>query len=84
MSEPIPLAAGGQVLMLSGNERDVTLEVEFAAPPGSSIDLLVCGSKLSVKVRACRRVNATDPARFCVEARFVNLSREQRNALKFK
>ncbi|HEY8943828.1 MAG TPA: hypothetical protein VIM73_06195 [Polyangiaceae bacterium] len=84
MIRELSLVRGGTATLLRYSEQDVVLETGFASPPGSSLDVLISGSRVSVKVRACRRSNTVDPPRFSVEGRFVNLSREQREALRTK
>jgi hypothetical protein len=73
--------SGGQVALVTCDSEHVTLECDFSSPPGSSVELVVAGAPISVKVRACRRLDAQDPPRFGIEGRWVNLSRVQRESL---
>jgi hypothetical protein len=73
--------SGGHVTLVTWNGEHVTLECDFSSPPGSSVELVVAGAPLSVKVRGCRRLDPRDPPRFGIEGRWVNLSRVQREAL---
>lgn len=83
MNRTMPLKAGGTVVLCEWqNETRVTLQSEFAAPPGSSLELEISSWPVSVKVRACRRTETSEGNRFQIEGRFVNLSREQKSFLK--
>lgn len=81
MARKLALRTGGEVLLVASDDQRITFESESAAPPGSSLDLIVCGAPVAVKVRACRRTAPADAGRFLIEGRFINLSREQREAL---
>ncbi len=59
--------------------------MERASPPGSTVELVVAGAPLRLKVRQCRRAESqgeleSNP-RFRVDGRWINLSRAQREHL---
>ena len=81
----LEVAGGGSARLLSFEGENGALELERASPPGSTVELLVAGAPLRLKVRQCRRVQdgSDDPGkpRFRVDGRWVNLSRAQREHL---
>lgn len=81
MIQELELVRGGRAVVHQCDTERVGLELTFPSPPGSSVELRVAGAIASAKVRGCRRVEASDPPRFIVEARWVNLSRAQKAAL---
>lgn len=81
MTPPVAVKTGTPIVLVAYDAEHVTLELDFASPPGSTVDLVFEGAPLSVKVRACRRAGDSTPPRFVVEGRWVNLSRAQRHAL---
>ncbi len=87
MKRVLEVAGGGSAWLLSIEGENGVIEAERASPPGSTVELVVAGAPLRLKVRQCRRVEAeaeAEPegkARFRVEGRWVNLSRAQREDL---
>ncbi len=85
MTRALELAGGGNAWLLSIDGENGAIETERASPPGSTVELVVTGAPLRLKVRQCRRVDAEaapeGKARFRVEGRWVNLSRAQREDL---
>ena len=81
MIEELELLRGGRGRVHECDTERVSLEISFASPPGSSLELELAGRLASAKVRGCRRIDASDPPRFLVEARWVNLSRAQKAAV---
>lgn len=86
MSRTLDLASGGNAWLSKIEGENGTIETERAWPPGSTVELVVAGAALRLKVRQCRRLEAEgEPegkARFRVEGRWVNLSRAQRESLE--
>ncbi len=85
MTRVLEVAGGGDAWLLSIHGENGVIETERASPPGSTVELVVAGAPLRLKVRQCRRVEAEaapeGKARFRVEGRWVNLSRAQREDL---
>lgn len=85
MTRLLEVAGGGSARLLSIDGENGSIETERASPPGSTVELVVAGAPLRLKVRQCRRVEGggepEGAARFRVEGRWVNLSRVQREDL---
>jgi hypothetical protein len=85
MTRGLEVAGGGSAWLLSIEGENGALETERAWPPGSTVELVVAGAPLRLKVRQCRRfedeAGPEGKARFRVEGRWVNLSRAQREDL---
>jgi len=81
MTRVLEVAGGGSATLLSVEGENGTIELDRASPPGSTVELVVAGSPLRLKVRQCRRVELDGKSRFRVEGRWVNLSRAQRERL---
>ena len=77
MTRELARASGGTVALVRWDGEHVTLAADVASPPGASLELLLEGAKVAVKVRGCRR----EGARYVIHGRWVNLSRVQREAL---
>lgn len=77
----IILRRGGHALLLNADHEHASLDVPFASPPGSTLELEVAGAPLGVKVQSCKRTAAGETPRFRVDGRWVNLLRPQREAL---
>jgi hypothetical protein len=80
----IPEAAlrrGGVATLVSADLEHVTLDVPFASPPGSTVELLVANAPLGVKVRSCRKLPDSETVRYRIEGRWTTLPRAQRDAL---
>jgi hypothetical protein len=67
--------------LITATLEHVTLDIPWPSPPGSTVELLVEGAPLGVKVRSCRKLPDGEPARYRVEGRWVTLPRAQRDAL---
>jgi hypothetical protein len=80
MSREVQLARGGTAAILSADAERVSLEVPHAAPPGSTVELLVSERKVGIKVQSCRR-SSLEPLRYRIEGRWISLSRIDREAL---
>jgi len=79
----LELAKGGTALVLEFSGDRVTLLSPFVAPPGSSVEGMFAGQRVTVKVRGSHRVEPDAEGRsFRVEGRFVSLTRELRAALE--
>lgn len=85
MTRLLEVAGGGSARLLSIDGENGTIEAERASPPGSTVELVVAGAPLRLKVRQCRRVEGDaeleGKSRFRVDGRWVNLSRAQREDL---
>ena len=81
----LEILGGGSAKLLSSEGEQGAIEMERASPPGSTVELVVAGAPLRLKVRQCRRVEAEGPLeskpRFRLDGRWVNLSRAQREHL---
>lgn len=77
MTRELERASGGHVTLVRTDEVHVTISADVASPPGSSLEVLVEGAKVAIKVRGCRR----EGTRFLIDGRWVNLSRAQREAI---
>ncbi len=82
---PLPeltLRRGGVARLLKADGEHASLDMPFASPPGSTLELIVAGAALGVKVQSCKRSTPPEEvARFRVDGRWVNLQRPQREAL---
>jgi hypothetical protein len=83
MTRVLEVAGGGSARLLSIDGEQGAIETERASPPGSTVELVVAGAPLRLKVRQCRRVEGEleGKSRFRVDGRWVNLSRAQREDL---
>ena len=81
MSPEAALKRGGMARLVTATTEHVTLDIPFASPPGSTIELVVAAAPLGIKVRSCRRLPEPEAALFRVEGRWVTLPRTQRDAL---
>lgn len=77
----VPLRRGGAARIVSADAERVTLEAPLACPPGSTVELVVAGATLGVKVQRCRRLEGEAASAFRVDGRWVSLSRVQREEL---
>lgn len=75
------LRRGGSALLVKANAEHVTLDIPFASPPGSTVELVVADAPLGVKVRNCRKLPDVEPPRYRIEGRWTTLPRSQRDAL---
>jgi hypothetical protein len=75
------LKRGGMAALVMAGLEHVTLDIPWASPPGSTVELVVAGAPLGVKVRNCRKVEGTEPTRYRIEGRWTTLPRAQREAL---
>lgn len=76
------LKRGGVAALVKADLEHVTLDIPFASPPGSTVELVVANAPLGVKVRGCRKLEGTEPARYRIEGRWTTLPRTQREALE--
>jgi hypothetical protein len=81
VSVVISICGHGSGRIVSVDGARVVLETVSAAPPGALLSCNVEGLPLAfkVKVSGCKR---SAPETFCIEGRFVDLTREQRLALE--
>jgi hypothetical protein len=81
----LEILGGGSAMLLSSEDEQGAIEMERASPPGSTVELVVAGAPLRLKVRQCRRVEGEgqleSKPRFRVDGRWINLSRAQRELL---
>lgn len=78
------LRGGGSAEVVGAEGERVTLITSEAAPPGATIEATAenVSKPFRVKVRSCRREAGEQPgARYRVEGRLVDATREQRAAL---
>ena len=75
------LKRGGMASLVKADQEHVTLDIPWASPPGSTVELVVAGAPLGVKVRNCRKVAGAEPTRYRIEGRWTTLPRTQREAL---
>ena len=75
------LKRGGAAALVTADLEHVTLDIPWASPPGSTVELVVAGAPLGVKVRNCRKLEGAEPARYRIEGRWTTLPRAQREAL---
>ena len=77
------LGDGVAATLLEFDEKHVSLLSAAAYPPGTPVAATAVvsgerqGPQFQVKVRRCRREPGAEPARFRIEGRWVNLSRQQ-------
>lgn len=78
------LRRGGVARLVSADLEHVTLDLPFASPPGSTVELVVANAPLGIKVRSCRKLARADgeSTRYRVEGRWTTLPRAQRDALE--
>lgn len=70
---------GAEVLVLTGDR--ITLSSTVPSAPGSRLDgVLAAGGALRVKVASCRKGDGPD-ARFTIEGRLIDTTREVRAAI---
>jgi hypothetical protein len=83
MSAIISISGHGAGRILSTDGARVVIEAETAAPPGASLSCSTEGATLlfKMKVSSCKRAQAGATARYVIEGRFVDVTREQREAL---
>ena len=78
----LEILGGGSATLVSSEGEQGAIEMERASPPGSTVELVVAGAPLRLKVRQCRRVEGEgdleSKPRFRVDGRWINLSRDQR------
>jgi hypothetical protein len=78
----LEISGGGSAKLLSSEGEQGAIEMERSSPPGSTVELVVAGAPLRLKVRQCRRVEVEgepeSKPRFRVDGRWINLSRDQR------
>jgi hypothetical protein len=81
--QQLKLAGGGQTTLLETDGDHVALICSEPYPPGCTLVARVVGENLTlqIKVRGCRRLEATEPRRFRLEGRFVNLGKAERERL---
>lgn len=75
------LKRGGLAALVTADLEHVTLDLPWASPPGSTVELVVAGAPLGVKVKSCRKVQGVEPLRYRIEGRWTTLPRAQRDAL---
>ena len=79
----LELARGGTAAILEVNGEHVAVLSSLSSPPGSSLETLLDGGTLRIKVRSCQKVAADDAGRsYRIEGRFVSLTRVQRESLE--
>jgi hypothetical protein len=83
MRPVLTLENGGRAEVVETDGTHVVLRSSHPAPPGSILAAVLPGTArpYRVKVRGSRRVGDGDPLEFRVEGRFVDVTREQRDAL---
>jgi len=75
----LSLDGGGTAHVDQSDGEHVVLLASRPSPPGSTLTGRAGDDAgYLVKVRGCRRVDDTEPARFRIDGRWVNLSRAQR------
>lgn len=77
----VPLKRGGTARLVAVDLERATVDVPNAAPPGSTLELVVAEAPLAIKVKSCRKLEEGDAFAYRVEGRWVNLPRAQREAL---
>jgi hypothetical protein len=72
----------GTALLVETDGAAVALQASRSSPPGSLLTFTLAGvsAPYRVKVRACRKI-AEDAHPFRIEGRFVDSTREQREAV---
>ncbi|HEX6766666.1 MAG TPA: hypothetical protein VF103_14330 [Polyangiaceae bacterium] len=76
------LVRGGTAAALEVNGEHVVVLSSRSSPPGSSLEAMLDGGTLRIKVRSCRKVEPDDGGRlYRIEGRFLSLTREQRESL---
>jgi hypothetical protein len=81
VSATLELVSGGSAVLVAREGEHATLETGFASPPGSTVEVLVLGAPVRLKVRRCQRREHAEGARFWLEGRWLNLSKDQREHL---
>lgn len=78
----LDLGSGQTATLVSSDGEACVLCCSRAAPPGSTLEGTVHETLLRVKVRSCRRDDASPTEPFRVEGRFVSLTRVQRELVR--
>lgn len=74
----LSLVTGGDADLVSHEGERLVLLFSRAFPPGSTLELVLGGAPLKVKVKSCR---LSGEGLYSIQGRCVNLSREQREKL---
>ena len=81
MSQVLELSSGQRARLIAIEGEFATLETASPAPPGAILELLVLRTPARLKVRRCQRRTEGDGVVYRIEARWLNLSRQQRESL---